>query len=650
MNAWRYFIGLAIVLGCLCALSEAVSCGAGLGSCPPGQCCGANGQCGTTDAFCGAGCQPDLGTCKGLFHDFAVAFTATTFDVVDVVYNPEEPVVYVFVNVLGPINVTQANGQVVQYAPFASMEAKYRGMVLQYNTTDMTFMHYAQYGSYANGPSYPEPKADFTFVRALWANDTLWAAYNLGTPQGEPSGALIAFYRNAETSQGLAGLGNTGILRIQTSNLIPNVTDPDHPGVFSFANLTSSDFYFDGSDLHLSGSFTMSPLEIPALQINERPGARGECNDARHDEEDFTWCPGTEDGWNIQLDVMRNSAQLHKPNFVYSQATGGAPRYVKGLSTSGDNDGGIYNCYISNNDYVIVAESGDTETMTSNSTALNRTQTVPASNDEVFCTINTDNTFSFTNLAFNGGQTSRLYAAALPNSDHELVSTVEIHNDQTGTSYTLLNISGVQGVGEEMGYVLQSGYDWAHVTDLYGTHDSEVLVSGTFNGTLSGDPANPITNVHGPANSGSLFFIYYQRSDSPNQIRPSALFSFGRYNVDFRHVQATLTPEHTTMHPKILLSARVVAKQLWSYNDTLLPSTPAGRQAFFWGIYEPEVNTVQGPVFAFPAPSNNPTSGPSTTPTGSSPSAPSEPTGAATTLSASLMISLLFMTLAAILL
>ncbi|KAL3772004.1 hypothetical protein ACHAWO_008176 [Cyclotella atomus] len=32
-------------------------------SCPLGQCCGADGQCGTQDSYCQDGCQPDYGTC-----------------------------------------------------------------------------------------------------------------------------------------------------------------------------------------------------------------------------------------------------------------------------------------------------------------------------------------------------------------------------------------------------------------------------------------------------------------------------------------------------------------------------------------------------------------------------------------------------------
>jgi len=38
-------------------------CGEGFGNCPIGKCCGQNGLCGSTDEFCGDGCQPEFGQC-----------------------------------------------------------------------------------------------------------------------------------------------------------------------------------------------------------------------------------------------------------------------------------------------------------------------------------------------------------------------------------------------------------------------------------------------------------------------------------------------------------------------------------------------------------------------------------------------------------
>jgi hypothetical protein len=50
------------------ALSPAAegSCGAGIGACPTsGHCCSQYGFCGTTEEYCGAGCQTDYGSCNG---------------------------------------------------------------------------------------------------------------------------------------------------------------------------------------------------------------------------------------------------------------------------------------------------------------------------------------------------------------------------------------------------------------------------------------------------------------------------------------------------------------------------------------------------------------------------------------------------------
>jgi hypothetical protein len=39
------------------------NCGAGIGSCTGGLCCSQWGYCGSTDEFCGVGCQSAFGSC-----------------------------------------------------------------------------------------------------------------------------------------------------------------------------------------------------------------------------------------------------------------------------------------------------------------------------------------------------------------------------------------------------------------------------------------------------------------------------------------------------------------------------------------------------------------------------------------------------------
>ncbi|ORY28555.1 glycoside hydrolase/deacetylase, partial [Neocallimastix californiae] len=40
-------------------------CGPGYGSCEKGKCCSKYGYCGTSDSYCGSGCQSEFGTCHG---------------------------------------------------------------------------------------------------------------------------------------------------------------------------------------------------------------------------------------------------------------------------------------------------------------------------------------------------------------------------------------------------------------------------------------------------------------------------------------------------------------------------------------------------------------------------------------------------------
>ena len=46
-------------------LQKREDCGPGLGSCGAGNCCSQYNWCGVTPEHCGAGCQPQFGTCSG---------------------------------------------------------------------------------------------------------------------------------------------------------------------------------------------------------------------------------------------------------------------------------------------------------------------------------------------------------------------------------------------------------------------------------------------------------------------------------------------------------------------------------------------------------------------------------------------------------
>jgi len=46
-------------------LQKRETCGPGIGSCGAGICCSQYNWCGVTDQHCGAGCQPQYGTCTG---------------------------------------------------------------------------------------------------------------------------------------------------------------------------------------------------------------------------------------------------------------------------------------------------------------------------------------------------------------------------------------------------------------------------------------------------------------------------------------------------------------------------------------------------------------------------------------------------------
>jgi len=58
----KYFRGLIIAI---LASTVTAKCGKGYGSCSGGKCCSKYGYCGTTDAYCGTGCQSSFGHCNG---------------------------------------------------------------------------------------------------------------------------------------------------------------------------------------------------------------------------------------------------------------------------------------------------------------------------------------------------------------------------------------------------------------------------------------------------------------------------------------------------------------------------------------------------------------------------------------------------------
>jgi hypothetical protein len=568
----------------------------------------------------------------GFFSNQSMPISGTDMEVVDIVFHPTEPHMYLFLNVKGRVNVTQPSGSINQYAPFQGVESYYRALVLQYNSVTLKFETYAQYGAYLPPTSLNDPLADFTIVKALWANDTLWAAYNLGPNKGQPSLATVAFYKNATSNFGVPGtMGNTGILRIELDTLLPNTNLANFPGIFSFSNLTSSTFFFDGNDLHLGGSFTQSPLYVPLIHVDEQLGERGSCDNASRGEgggeNHFQWCPGAEDGWNMALSVAGKNAQIQSPNFIYSQNTGAPSRFVRAISTSSDNENAIYNCYLTNNDYIVTSESGDQNTFLYNSTAFNRSSSTPQDNHEIFCTIHSDSTFSFTSIAFNG-ETSNMYAVAIPTSHREILSSATINNNH-GSIDTVFNISGVQGVGDEMGYRLQTSPGFASITHLTSTPHHEILVSGIFRGQLVGDPVAPIQHVNGgEGSSNSLFVLYYNRSESPTQISPHSVLSMSHSGVDFKSTKSYLHPTSTNSHPIILITSYFTASNFWTYNNTILPPTSPGTTGFFWGLYSPETTTVPGPIFTFPPP-QVPSSSPTTTGNPPSSQSPSTPTSEA---------------------
>jgi len=53
------------ILIAILATIAAAKCGPGYGSCEKGKCCSKYGYCGTSDSYCGSGCQSEFGTCHG---------------------------------------------------------------------------------------------------------------------------------------------------------------------------------------------------------------------------------------------------------------------------------------------------------------------------------------------------------------------------------------------------------------------------------------------------------------------------------------------------------------------------------------------------------------------------------------------------------
>lgn len=543
-----------------------------------------------------------------------MALSAPGLEVVDVVYDAVEPYVYVFANVKGALNVTKPNNQIQQFGAFNGMEAYWRSMILRYDSDTLAFVDNAQMGTYQlNGPG--DPGEDFTMVRGLWANGTLWAAYNLGPSQGNPSSAIVAFYKNSTSGNNFAlpagTAGNTGVMRIRTSNLLPDTASSVYPGIFSFGNLTSTSFHFDGVHLYLSGSFVLSPLVIPELHLDETVGVRNECHNASHGQysSSFQWCAGDEDGWDIQIGVNGNTGTVTTPHFVFSQNTlSPAPatppsRRVKALSVSTDVEGTIYACYSSNNEFLVTADAGDHASHNASTIAFNHTQNTPSDNLEAFCTLRTRDTFSFTAMGMNG-EISNILTGALPTASKQLYYASNV-NAGTASAITTFNITAVQDVGQEMGYTMQtaSGGSATITNVLTRSSFNDIVVSGVFKGTLTGDVAAPILHVTGETATKNLFVFYYNRTDSPTQITPSAVFSLSGYGVDFDQVKTFHHVGSTGAAPKLLITSTFTASQIWTFNNTIYAPSPNGAKQFVWGLYQPETNTVPGPVFVIPHPS-----------------------------------------------
>jgi hypothetical protein len=535
----------------------------------------------------------------------APAFWGNDLQVVSTIDHPSEPLLYVFANVLGVINITAYNtSQYYINRPFEGHQSFKRGIVLEYDSGTLGLKSFSTASS-----AFPSvPGADFSFVNAVWANDTLWVAYNLGEPSTILDPSVILYFATAGESQfGFANPQSTGILRYNLTSLLPARDVSYPPSIIALANLTTSALGFDGVDLFMSGSTTFSPLiadfksDTAALDLNENMGPRSSCVGSR-EADNFEWCAGAEDGWNFQVKVAPppTNTSLSTIHFVYSQSTGPSPsspsRHVKALSVSVDKDQGVYSCYSSNNLWVTLGDSKDSRAFTiDGQNDFNHSSTTPNDNLEVFCSIRDGSLLTYT-IEGVDGDVQEVYATVEPISTS---SSRHIYFAASTSTKTVFNITGVQGSGISLGYTLSAnpGVGSSKVTQMHGTQNGELFVSGLFKGKLEGDPSAPISYVTGPASVNSIFVFYYNKTDSPTQIAPHAIFTLGKTGVNFLDAKIHPTKNSTFSSPQFRFSGIYQTNTDWKYGNTDLRAN-GGVPTFVWGVYSPEQLSRQpSPIF-----------------------------------------------------
>lgn len=543
--------------------------------------------------------------------------------VAEIVFDPVLPLMYVFVNVKGNITWSNADGSSSRVRPFVypDYDNYWRMMILAYDTTTM------QVVSFSLGGCYMSTGADFYVLGAKWLNSSLWLAYNIGAPQAPAMDAHIGFLNPAYGSDGnypTAGgsLGTTGVIRLNTTSLVPVKFDTSMPVFTPFFNFTSTSFHTSGatSSLFLSGSFTQSPLlaTIGNTNIDLELGPRSACTASRGSS--FEYCAGKEDGFNLQILITPGNSSatlIGAPHFVLSQATGLSPsRNVKSVSISGDNLNQFYACYSTNCPYIVVADNGDATMLTNSSLAfMHSANSVPDLNTEVFCTLRSINggieELSYTSMPVTG-TAAGFVATAVPSTSDWLYFGASLD------VATVFNITHVQGIEAPAGFVLTTFPSTSELKQLLVTDDNNLIISGTYQGAIEGAPST-LT----PSGSTGLFVFYVAPSTTPAQILPEDLFALNPSGVTFSTPYVVETPASTSAAPQFLITASYVSPNSWMFNRTTLAGSTDGEVNLVWGIYMPNSQTASPPPIPVASPPLTIITPPTHAPGASSPSSAS---------------------------
>ena len=563
-------------------------------------------------------------------HLWHPSVTALDYELVDIFTVGSKPgSFFAALNVIGKVNLTRSNNQIVQVQPLDGAANRWRGMIVEYNATTLEYIDYAQVGSFSQNAA--QLVTDFRFVSVLSVGDKIWFAYNNGEYQVPTVFGNDYVFGFVGTNAGgnrtvQANLGSTGIVGLEFPDLVPAAGAAGK--LFVANNISADALATDGTKFTLTGSNVVDRVHLQFSSGIYWGDERNKCWNASRSSSEFQFCLGAKDAWSITGTWPTSGGFSFVVDTLLSQNSDGFENSTIQAAKSSsfiDSADSVYTCYESTSQYIVSAPAQSTDNppnsyySSPSAPAFPRPTTTPANNINVYCNVlGGENTY--TQIAMNGNITG-VRTAAIPASTKQLFYTA------TTDSAAFFNVTSVQGSGASFGHVLttlESASSPSHfVLSSLEAKDSAAFVSGVFRGSFAG-------LASASNQTSSLYGFYYNMADSPTEVSVDALFSFGNAAADYHSAKIVAHPtRYATTSPVFLVAAKYVNYGSWIYNNSVLTETPidssTGRRTV--GLF---LATYSSDVFTTPTPQTNIPLAPFSIPPPSSPSAPSTPTSTPT--------------------